>query len=334
MHRVGEIKWVKLSVNMFDDEKIKLIRTMPEGESIVIVWIHFLCMAGKTNDGGAIYMGQNLYYTEEMLATICGISINTMRIALNTLSQFNMIDILENGEIEIVNWDKHQNVEGMERVKDGNAERQRIWYYRNKIKELGYDSSSEEFPDDSEQLKEIYRTLKKKPNVSLTLGSRQPNGPEEELEEELEEDNSSSSNGQKIINFYQENIGMTTPYIMEGLSKWVQEASEDLVMEACKIAVENGKTKYSYINGILNNWSKKNIKTLEDVRAMQVAHDNEQNQKVPYSRRRSGHQEVIPEWAKNRDKPKEPVKPQTEEEKTMTAEDIKKRLDRIMGKSE
>ena len=59
---MAEIKWIKLSVNMFDDEKIKLIRTLPDGEKIVMIWVQTMCLAGKINDGGSVYMGQNLAY--------------------------------------------------------------------------------------------------------------------------------------------------------------------------------------------------------------------------------------------------------------------------------
>jgi len=46
---VAEIKWIKLTVNMFDDEKIRLIQAMPESDAIIIIWIRLLALAGKTN---------------------------------------------------------------------------------------------------------------------------------------------------------------------------------------------------------------------------------------------------------------------------------------------
>ena len=35
---MSSVKWIKLSVNMFDDEKIKLIKTMPEGDKIIVIF--------------------------------------------------------------------------------------------------------------------------------------------------------------------------------------------------------------------------------------------------------------------------------------------------------
>lgn len=82
-----EIKWIKLAVNMFDDEKIKLIRTMPEANAIVVIWVQLLCLAGKNNHGGYVYMDQNVAYSEEMLASLFDHPLNTIRMALSTLEK-------------------------------------------------------------------------------------------------------------------------------------------------------------------------------------------------------------------------------------------------------
>ena len=165
---MAEIKWIKLSTNMFDDEKIKLIRTMPEGDSIALIWVQILCLAGKINDGGWVYMGQNLAYSDEMLATILDHPLNTMRIALQTLEQFNMIDVTNDGKIDVLNWEKHQSTDKMARIAQQNRERQQRYYYRNKLRELGLDVDSKDFTDDLEELKKMTDELEK-PNVSPTL---------------------------------------------------------------------------------------------------------------------------------------------------------------------
>ena len=156
---MAEIKWIKLSTNMFDDEKIKLIRTMPEGDSIALIWVQILCLAGKINDGGWVYMGQNLAYSDEMLATILDHPLNTMRIALQTLEQFNMIDVTSDGKIDVLNWEKHQSTDKMARIAQQNRERQQRYYYRNKLRELGLDVDSKDFTDDLEELKKMTEEL-------------------------------------------------------------------------------------------------------------------------------------------------------------------------------
>lgn len=128
------ISWIKLSVNIFDDEKIKLIKSMPEGDAIILIWIQLLCLAGKTNDNGAVYIGQHMNYTDEMISTICNQPLNTVRIALKAFEKFEMINLGEDGLISISNWEKHQNIEGMDRVRE--QTRKRVAKFRAKQKEL------------------------------------------------------------------------------------------------------------------------------------------------------------------------------------------------------
>lgn len=128
------ISWIKLSVNIFDDEKIKLIKSMPEGDAIILIWIQLLCLAGKTNDNGAVYIGQHMNYTDEMISTICNQPLSTVRLALKTFEQFEMINLDEDGLISISNWEKHQNIEGMDRVRE--QTRKRVAKFRAKQKEL------------------------------------------------------------------------------------------------------------------------------------------------------------------------------------------------------
>lgn len=67
---------------------------------------------------------------------------------------------------------------------------------------------------------------------------------------------------QAIIEFYNNNIGLITPYGLEVLSDYSKEMPVDLVIFAMKKAVEANKRSIQYIKGILNNWSKSEIKTL------------------------------------------------------------------------
>lgn len=179
---MAKISWIKLSVNIFDDEKIKLIRKMPEGNSIILIWIQLLCMAGKTNDNGAVYMGQNMYYTDEMLATICDQPLTTIRLALETFRRFEMIEYSEEGLITIENWEKHQNTEGMERVKTGNAGRQRLYYWRKKLLSVGIDPYQEGFTEDVEVMKKMYE------NKNLTLGLTLPHRPEIDIDIDIDKE--------------------------------------------------------------------------------------------------------------------------------------------------
>ena len=131
---MGNVKWIKLSVAMFEDEKIRLIEQMPDADTILVIWVKLLSQAGKTNSSGYIFLSENIPYTDEMLATIFNRPVSTVRLALNTFVQFGMISIDEDHFIEISNWEKHQNIEGMERIRD--QTRQRVQRHRKKKKML------------------------------------------------------------------------------------------------------------------------------------------------------------------------------------------------------
>lgn len=67
---------------------------------------------------------------------------------------------------------------------------------------------------------------------------------------------------QEVINFYNQNIGLITPYGIEVLKDYGKEMSKDLIILAMKKSVEANKRTIQYIKGILNNWCKQGIKTV------------------------------------------------------------------------
>lgn len=125
------IKWVKLDTGLFDNRKIKQIRTLPEGDSLVVIWLQLICLAGNTNDGGMIYFTNEVPYTEQMLATAFGEPLATVQLALRTFETFGMIEIV-NDIICLSNWEKYQAVEGMEKIRE--QTRKRVENYRQRQK--------------------------------------------------------------------------------------------------------------------------------------------------------------------------------------------------------
>lgn len=119
------VKWIKLSTGMFEDEKIRLIESMPEADTILVIWVKLLTLAGKKNIHGEVFVNEDIPYTDEMLATIFHRPINRVRMALDTFAKFRMIEIDQDKTIHICNWFKHQNLEGLEKIRTDTAERVR-----------------------------------------------------------------------------------------------------------------------------------------------------------------------------------------------------------------
>lgn len=113
---MADVKWIKITTDIFDDEKIILIESLPDAYAIITVWFKLLCLAGKQNNSGVFLLGR-MPYTDKMLATIFRMKEATVTMALQTFESFGMIQIID-GVITIPNWGKHQNLDQLESKKE------------------------------------------------------------------------------------------------------------------------------------------------------------------------------------------------------------------------
>jgi len=89
------VPWIKITTNIFDDDKIKLIDAMPDHDALLVVWFKLLTLAGRCNSAGCLYIAENMPYTDEMLAAVFSRPLPTVRIALDTLEKCGKIKISE-----------------------------------------------------------------------------------------------------------------------------------------------------------------------------------------------------------------------------------------------
>ena len=118
------VSWIKLSIDIFNNKKIKQIRKLPEGDAIIGIWLQILCLAGSINDGGMVYFTQDLPYSDEMLSTEFDRPLPLMRLSLKTFVTFGMIEIV-NDIMLVSNWEKYQNVDGLEKIRESGRNRQK-----------------------------------------------------------------------------------------------------------------------------------------------------------------------------------------------------------------
>lgn len=110
---MADVKWIKITTDIFDDEKILLIESLPDADAIIVIWFKLLCLAGKNNNSGVFMLNDKVAYTEKMLATIFRRKEATVKLALDTFQEFGMIEIIDD-VITIPNWGKHQNLDQLE----------------------------------------------------------------------------------------------------------------------------------------------------------------------------------------------------------------------------
>jgi predicted phage replisome organizer len=123
--KVDMINWIKLDINILDDAKIKIIRSHPNGDSVVLLWIGLLCLAMKSARPGTIEISDGLPYTVDDLSNLYNIEKKTVEMGLALFCKYRMIELFEGGSIEVINFSKHQSLDKIEFIREQNRARQR-----------------------------------------------------------------------------------------------------------------------------------------------------------------------------------------------------------------
>lgn len=113
----SDVKWFKLMNDMFDDEKIEYIESLPDGESITIIWVKILCLASKSNENGNLMITEEIPYTPELLAHKFKKTPVQIEYALKIMQKLQMIDIIDD-IICVSNWSKYQSVDELARIRE------------------------------------------------------------------------------------------------------------------------------------------------------------------------------------------------------------------------
>jgi len=132
---------------MFDNRKIKHLRRLPDGNNIVLIWVMLLTMAGRCNSNGMIFLTENIPYTPKMLADELDFEENTVKLALASLEQLNMV-VTDQGFFTIAGWEEYQSIEGMEKIRESKRLAQARW--RAKQKALPESSTVDSTVDSTE----------------------------------------------------------------------------------------------------------------------------------------------------------------------------------------
>ena len=243
----NDVKWIKIVTDLFDDEKILLIESLPEADSIIVIWFKLLCLAGKQNNSGVFLMNNRIPYTDEMLATIFRRKVNTVKLALKTFEEFGMIEIVNN-VVTIPNWSKHQNLDQLEERKEYMKDYMRK--YREKQKLIAHNESDSESDSDckvndkvnskvnvntleEEREKEIERDIEKEEKKAPRAPSKHIHGEHGKVrltDDELNKLKSEYSNSDELIQYLDEYKAMTgktykSDYL--AIKKWVVNAVDE-----------------------------------------------------------------------------------------------------------
>lgn len=120
------------------------------------------------------------------------------------------------------------------------------------------------------------------------------------------------------IQFYKQNgFGVLSTFILEKIEAWRTKLSDDVIILAMKLALENGSARWNYVHAVLSDWMEKGYHSVEAVHAARLAFKQRQHKKVT-------RKELIPSWMveKNNLAPKAP-NPNFAEEKRKIEERIR-----------
>lgn len=178
---MAEIKWIKLSIDIFNNRKIKQIECLPEGDAIIVIWVKLLCLAGTINDSGQIYFTKEIPYTDQMLANQFGRPLTTIQLALKTFEQFGMVEVIDN-ILCVSNWEKYQSVDRLSEIREYNRLAKQKQRQKKKLLQ--------------ENVKDMSKTSQRCQDTDIDI----------DIEEDIEKDNIYISDSEKEISSELDNV--------------------------------------------------------------------------------------------------------------------------------
>lgn len=271
--------WFKVSADVFDSDKIKILRADTKiGDSLALMWFFLLALARKKNDGGYVYATEGVAYTPKTLAAVGGFKPKIAETALEVFQQYNMIDIEDNGYIYIVGWSEYQNAEELSKLKERERCKEAMRAKRQREKQSKTCNSDVTNTDVTECYEDV--TCNKSvtsqdvtrnndvTNVDVTDKNKSKN----KKENKSKSNNNNFSSGcydentavtcnsyenvtsdNNPVGFWNQNVTPITPYIAERLQAIAKEHGELIAMQAVTITAQQGKKSIAYCEGVARN---------------------------------------------------------------------------------
>ena len=139
---MAEAEWIKLYLKTFrTSRKISAIERMKNGDTIIVIWFKLLCLAGEINDDGAIYITSKKPYDDVSLADELKKPLAVVKTAIKVFEEHDMIIKDDAGFLQIINWEKYQNVDRLAEIREYNRLAQKKCREKKKSKDNVNDMS-------------------------------------------------------------------------------------------------------------------------------------------------------------------------------------------------
>lgn len=266
---MADVKWIKITTDIFDDEKILLIEGLPSSDEIIVIWFKLLILAGKQNNNGVFLMNERIPYTDEMLSTIFRRDINIVRLALKTFEQFGMLELVDN-VITIPNWNKHQQLDSYEKKKQQDRVRQQERRAQQKTLALNSQTVNKNSEDEKRsrdsRVTVAGQSRDSRENVAENRGLDKEVDIDKELKEKVKKEKPTKAALDDLLKNWTENAGLIKAFkdfaeMRKSIKKPLTDSAACLVMKKldswyCTRAVDvNDANKIKTLeSSTLNSW--------------------------------------------------------------------------------
>lgn len=270
--------WFKVSADVFDSDKIKILRADTKiGDSLALMWFFLLALARKKNDGGYVYATEGVAYTPKTLAAVGGFKPKITETALEVFQQYNMIDIEDNGYIYIVGWSEYQNAEELSKLKERERCKEAMRAKRQREKQSKTCNNDVTNVDVTECYEDVTcnkgvtnQNVTRNNDVTNTDVTDKNKNKSKSKKENKSNNNFSSgcydenaavtcnsyenvTSNNNPVGFWNQNVTPITPYIAERLQAIADEHGEIIAMQAVTITAQQGKKSIAYCEGVARN---------------------------------------------------------------------------------
>ena len=167
----SDVKWIKLMVGMFDGMSFKKIKKAKIGgesfrDKLTAIWFELMDFAGKCNHDGAFISPKEIPFKElSDIAVMIDRDEEELRLCMSFYINEGMITVVDDVYM-LSNWAEYQNIQGMEKIREQNRQRQARFKQKQKLllgnvtdNVIVTESNATEIDIDKEEDKEIYISI-------------------------------------------------------------------------------------------------------------------------------------------------------------------------------
>lgn len=90
---MSNVKWIKLSTQMFDDEKIKLIEQMPDADTLLVCWFKLFLATSKDKTLRMTNFAKETHTNEQLLSILLKKDINFIKYMIEVFTELGVMEI-------------------------------------------------------------------------------------------------------------------------------------------------------------------------------------------------------------------------------------------------